>query len=294
MLALKERFVLRTMTIIWLALLASLSAEEGKDIYTAHCMACHNLDKQVVGPSLIEIAHYYKENPAGIVRWSLNPGVKRKLAIRMPPMTHLGKDKLLKVADYILKVTKGKRYKPEKEPEDPYKETAPAKLQRMFMPDAGPAAIALSLNENVHICWDAGTCQFRYAWNGKFIDQWPVWRGNGNALAKVRGETFTKVGQGNPFKNLGKTKFKGYSEKDGNYIFSYAVGDVDFSLSISALSSKEISLNFTSNASKNLEYKPELEQGSWTSSKGEISNGILKLNAKEAQNFSIIFKAEKK
>ena len=284
----------RLFIIFTLFLSLVLSADDGKDLYTANCMACHHMDKQVVGPSLIELAHFYKENPSGIVRWSLNPGVKRKLAIRMPPMTHLGKEKLLKVANYILKVTKGKKYKPAKEQEDPYKETAPAKLQRMFMPEAGPAAIALSLNENLHICWDAGTCQFRYAWNGKFIDQWPVWRGNGNALAKVRGETFTKVGQGNPFKGLGKPKFKGYVEKGDNYIFSYAIGDVDFTLTVTAISTTELSLNFTSNSSKPLEYQPSLEQGTWEATKGKISNGILKLSAKEAQSFSIIYKAEKK
>lgn len=284
----------RLLVLLWLVLISGLSAEEGKEIYTANCMACHNLDKQVVGPSLAEIAHFYKENPSGIVRWSLNPGLKRKLAIRMPPMTHLGKEKLMKVAEYILKVTKGKKYKPAKEPEDPYKETAPAKLQRMFMPDAGPAAIALSLNENVHVCWDAGTCQFRYAWNGKFIDQWPVWRGNGNALAKVRGNPFSRVGQGNPFQNLGKTKFRGYQEKAGNYTFSYSVGDVNFELKITSASSNEVSLNFTSNTNKPLHYQPIIEEGTWTASKGKLANGVLKLTTGEAKSFSITYKSEKK
>lgn len=285
---------MRVFLIAVMALANGLAADDAKDIYTANCMACHNLEKQVVGPSLVEIAHIYKDNPSGIVRWSLNPGVKRKLAIRMPPMTHLEKEKLLKVAKYILTVTEGKKYKPEKEPEDPYKETAPAKLQRMFMPGAGPAAIALSLNENVHVCWDAGTCQFRYAWNGRFIDQWPVWRGNGNALAVVQGKTFTKTAAGNPFGNLGKTQFKGYSEKAGIFTFFYAVGEVNFTLNIVALSSKEISLNFKTDSSAPLDYRPALEQGHWTADKGKIVNGVLKLSAEESQSFSVIYKAEKK
>ena len=280
--------------IIGLVFYGQVQAETAEDLYKANCMACHMMDTQVVGPSLVEIRHFYKENPAGIVRWSLNPGIKRKLAIRMPPMTHLGKEKLYKVANYILEVTKGKKYKPAKPPVDPYKETPPAKLQRMFMPDAGPAAIALSLNENVHICWDAGTCQFRYAWNGKFIDQWPVWRGNGNALAVVRGNTFTKVGQGNPFSLSEKPKFKGYKEQNGNFIFSYAVGEVNFELEAKAVSSKEVSLNFTSDANKELTYKPALIQGDWSANKGKKENGVLKLSAEEAKSFSITFKAEGK
>ena len=278
--------------LLCLFLSLTVYAEDAKALYTANCMACHAMDKQLVGPSLIEIAHYYKENPAGIVRWSLNPGTKRKLAIRMPPMNHLGKEKLHKVANYILEVTKGKKYKPAKEPTDPYKDTPPAKLQRMFMPDAGPAAIAISLNENVHICWDAGTGQFRYAWNGDFINQWPVWRGNGNALAKVKGKVFAKVGQGNPFG--GKSKFRGYKEVSGNYTLFYSIGEVDFELKITASSSKEISLNFTSNSTKELQYKPALIQGNWTANKGKIENGTLTLSKEEATNFSITYKAEDK
>ncbi|MCM8530769.1 MAG: cytochrome c [Lentisphaeraceae bacterium] len=285
--------MLRNSLVLSLLFWQGLIADEAKELYTANCMACHALDKQVVGPSLVEIAHYYKENPAGIVRWSMNPGTKRKLAIRMPPMSHLGKDKLLTVANYILKVTKGMRYKPAKEPEDLYKETAPAKLQRMFMPDAGPAAIAMSLNENVHICWDAGTCQFRYAWNGKFIDQWPVWRGNGNALAKVQGKVFSKVGQGNPFSQTEEVNFKGYSEKSGKFTLKFSIGEVTFTVTPQAMSSKKISLNFKTNAQKSLVYEPELSEGQWSSSKGKIQDGALRLSSEDAQSFSIIYSAEK-
>ena len=280
--------------IIWLVTAAAVYGEDARTLYTANCMACHALDKKIAGPSILEIAHFYKENPAGIVRWSLNPGIKRKGSIRMPPMAHLGKEKLMSVANYMLEISKGRKWKPEKEPEDPFKDIPPAKLQRMFMPDAGPAAIALSLNENVHICWDAGTCQFRYAWNGKFIDQWPVWKGNGNALAKVLGETFTRVGQGNPFGPAGKIKFKGYQEKEKNYIFFYSVGKVEIELKITSGSSKEITLNFTTNAKTGLTYKPVLISGGWLADKGKIKDGILSLSAEEAKSFSITFKGEKK
>ena len=61
-------------------------------------------------------------------------------------------------------------------------------VQRIFMPDAGPAAIAVAANDEWHFCWDAGPCRLRYVWKGDFIDEWPVWRGNGDAYAKVRGQ----------------------------------------------------------------------------------------------------------
>ena len=40
---------------------------------------------------------------------------------------------------------------------------------RMFMPDSGPASIAVATPEGVHYCWDAGIMQLRYAWTGDFL-----------------------------------------------------------------------------------------------------------------------------
>ena len=38
------------------------------------------------------------------------------------------------------------------------------------MPGAGPAAIAVSLPNDLSYCWDAGSCRLRYAWQGEFLD----------------------------------------------------------------------------------------------------------------------------
>ena len=54
---------------------------------------------------------------------------------------------------------------------------------RMFMPDSGPASIAVATPEGVHYCWDAGTMQLRYAWTGDFLDPSNHFAGNGDALA---------------------------------------------------------------------------------------------------------------
>ena len=40
---------------------------------------------------------------------------------------------------------------------------------REFMPNCGPAAIAVGFANGESACWDAGQCRFRYAWSGGFI-----------------------------------------------------------------------------------------------------------------------------
>jgi hypothetical protein len=216
------------------------------------------------------------------------PGVKRKLALNMPPMAHLGQENLFLVADYILEVTKGKKYIPEKEPEDPYKKYIP-KIQRIFMPNAGPAAIAVSLNDNLHFCWDAGTCQLRYIWNGGYIDQWPVNRGNGNALAKVNGKSFVQLSKGNSFIVDGKVSFHGYELVDGKPIFSFSVGSVNITASFSTKSSDELTIHFTTDSNESLKYSPQITQGEWHSNKGEKRDGILHLTVSESKSFNVTF-----
>jgi azurin len=44
-----------------------------------------------------------------------------------------------------------------------------AHIRRAFMPDSGPASIAVMLPGKQAYCWDAGACRFRYAWSGDGI-----------------------------------------------------------------------------------------------------------------------------
>src|SRR5690606_9142024 len=71
----------------------------------------------------------------------------------------------------------------------PYKETPPF-LYRTFIENAGPAAIAVRLTDDLSYCWDAGTCRLRYAWEGDFIDMSALWAGHRQAVAKVLGTVF--------------------------------------------------------------------------------------------------------
>lgn len=74
-------------------------------------------------------------------------------------------------------------------PLHPYTPVSPY-LYRVFIEGASPAAIAVSLPEKVSYCWDAGTCRLRFAWKGGFLDNSDLWKGKGDALARVAGEVF--------------------------------------------------------------------------------------------------------
>jgi azurin len=59
-----------------------------------------------------------------------------------------------------------------------------ARVQRFFMPQAGPATIAVELPGGYAFCWDAGACRFRYAWKGS-VGERPD-----KGVAKVNGDVY--------------------------------------------------------------------------------------------------------
>ena len=102
-------------------------------------------------------------------------------------------------------------------------------VRRIFMPEAGPAAIAVAVNDDFHYCWDAGECRLRYIWKGDFIDGWSVFRGNGNGLASIEGDVLLRE-EANPLRGLlsqgsAQPKFLGYSITDGLPSFRWKTPD---------------------------------------------------------------------
>jgi|GEM_PF-650020 len=102
-------------------------------------------------------------------------------------------------------------------------------IKRIFMPEAGPAAIAVAVNDDLHYCWDAGECRLRYIWGGDFIDGWDVWKGNGNGLASIEGDILLRE-SASPLENLvsqtaDPPKFLGYSVTKGLPTFRWKVQD---------------------------------------------------------------------
>ncbi|WP_426745471.1 cytochrome c [Myxococcus faecalis] len=75
---------------------------QGQELFQTTCAACHSVDRQLVGPSLTEIARLYADNPQGIVTWARAPGKKRPDAPQMPPFASLGDQRLGQIADYML------------------------------------------------------------------------------------------------------------------------------------------------------------------------------------------------
>lgn len=116
----------------------------------------------------------------------------------------------------------------------PYIAKLPA-LYRTFMPDASPAAIAVGLptlkgGPPQAFCWDATTCQLRYAWSGGFVDNAEQWDGKGQRLTKIVGDLYfrdstflTPWYAGDKPMQL---RFQGYTLIDRYPEFSYTIDGV--------------------------------------------------------------------
>jgi len=64
---------------------SSLAAPATKNIFEQNCMACHQVENKkqpIVGPSLVEISHFYKKDLAGFVKWCNSPGKSVKTRSR--------------------------------------------------------------------------------------------------------------------------------------------------------------------------------------------------------------------
>ena len=106
-------------------------------------------------------------------------------------------------------------------------------VQRIFMPDCGPAAIAIALPGEWNACWDAGQCRLRYVWKGEFIDATKNWAGSGRDLPVPGGKpVWSEAGDRFPIR-LGKAdappprvKFLGYTLRQGLPTFRYTLDGV--------------------------------------------------------------------
>lgn len=182
----------------------------------------------------------------------------------------------------------------------PYK-VEPPTIYRIFMPDAGPAAIAVNLPGNISYCWDAGTSSLVYAWSGGFLDNAQHWSGNGRPLAKILGEIFYKDGKNAGFRvgnqtNIPKADFKGYRllNKYPQFMYQLDGADVTEVISSTQWEGKGLIRTFTfSNLKKDLYFVSNPADGMiYSSSAGTWKNGVLKLSAKQAKQFSITMVAK--
>ncbi|WP_367870820.1 hypothetical protein [Luteolibacter sp. Populi] len=178
------------MLLLFLPVGAVLAADPPALTFQTHCSACHAVDHVLVGPSLVEVAGIYGNNPDDFVKWCVKPEHKRDGFIEMPSMAHLGEPVLRELHGYVMATATGKTEKKKSE-SDPYAVPPTMvrrpQVMRIFLPDASPAAIAVALPGDLSYCFDATECRLRYVWKGGFIDGWPYFKANGSSLAKIDG-----------------------------------------------------------------------------------------------------------
>lgn len=276
--------------LLCLAVLAPLSsalaqAPDAATLYSQNCAACHMLDQALVGPSLVEIRTLYTDQAEDFVKWSIAPQKKRPTAIEMPSMAHLGEPALLAIHAHMLKLAEGVVEKPAPKGDpfatSPTQTTRPLVL-RIFMPDAGPASIAVALDDRVSLCWDAGPCRLRYAWTGGFVDGFPYWRGNGHGLATVLGNI--RYTEPSPLIDTIQPRFKGYNlDANGHPTFRYRIGGLDVRESYLPLTgdkigfTRKISFAFPGTAPLTLTFPDTPEKTGISADKGTWSGTTLTL-----------------
>ncbi|MEY2751493.1 MAG: hypothetical protein RLZZ550_1464 [Verrucomicrobiota bacterium] len=185
------------------------AAEDGKLLYEQNCAACHLPDQMVVGPSLIEISKLYAKKPKEFVEWAIKPQKKRNNVIEMPSMAHLGEAKLLAIRDHMLAASVGLKEKPAITKDPLARPARRPEIQRMFLPNVGPAAIAVALPGDLNYCFDAGDCRLRTVWRGDFLDCWAYYKGNGKATAALLGKTLWTLPADESLQK--RVKFLGYT-----------------------------------------------------------------------------------
>lgn len=272
--------------------LATSTAEipDGKTSYEINCMACHQVDAQTVGPSLIRIAAVYpKEKQPEFLRWTKEPGKKDPVAIQMPSMAHLPDETLASIHDYILKVVIGKKEKKGSPIFAKYrvpKRTLPY-VFRGFFPDSSPASVGIVLPGNLSICWDTELCRVRYAL-----------RSSKTTIGGRRKESkFDKV----PFHlevpetpllvaDQTKLQYLGYQLINGYPEFRYKSGDMEVRELVSNQSTPKgfnrifKIIGATSDLVFDLEHEGTT---TFSSNQGTINDGKLTLSSEQATNFTL-------
>jgi azurin len=176
----------------------------------------------------------------------------------------------------------------------PYK-TIPPFLYRIFMPDAGPAAIAVSLPNQLSYCWDAGSCRLRYAWQGEFLDPKNYFDKKAEKYAKIMGTIFYRDKTAYPLKfSTDKNPvvdFKGYKLIDRYPEFHYTIDGKDvYELIKPKEDGSGLIRSFkVPKATQPLYFVFDNSDGAeYTTSKGKLNGNQINLTADDAHEFVIV------
>jgi len=182
----------------------------------------------------------------------------------------------------------------EKKALHPYAQVPPY-LYRILMPDAGPAAIAVSLPHKLSYCWDAGACRLRYAWQGNFIDPVDYWDKKGEPFAKVLGTVFFRDKTSFPIRmggvdQLPVVQFKGYRLVNSYPEFHYTLNGFDvFEIIHPKADGSGLERSFRiPDAATIIWFAFDSSDGvRYTSSTGKLSGNTLQFTSQEAKQFTI-------
>lgn len=174
-----------------------------------------------------------------------------------------------------------------------YGTTFPA-VSRTFMPESGPASIAVGFEDGQSYNFDAGAGFLRYAWSGGFVDNWPHWQGNGNAYAIVKGDIFFRSSIGVPLRfgdrgAAGEVEFLGYSLGDDDIPeFRYSLDGAEVRERITPRSGGGLVRTFHIETSQPVRVVTEPGDGvTYESSQGRWEDGVLTLTAAQAREFTL-------
>ncbi len=169
-----------------------------------------------------------------------------------------------------------------------------AKLERTFMPDCSPAAIAVALPGGQAYCWDAGNSRLRYVWRDGFIQKngsYGRWR----TLPTILGPIYYREPE-LPFRfanredEVPETRFLGYRLVDGIPEFRYRLGDCEVREFLAKLPGKSGLLRrFRISGLKGglLFKKDPLAGADINASAGTWKGDVLHLSEKEAVRFTL-------
>ncbi len=165
---------------------------------------------------------------------------------------------------------------------------------RVFIDGASPAAIAVALPRDLSYCWDAGTGYLRFAWAGGFLDNSDLWKGKGNAEAKVIGEVFFRSKMGFPIQ-IGDRKpaevaYKGYQLKNRYPEFHYQVDGTDvYELIRQTADGAGLERIFRMpDVTAPVAFSTSPDEGVvYSASVGQWEGGMLRLSAQQAHLFTV-------
>jgi|GEM_PF-662672 putative heme-binding domain-containing protein len=173
-----------------------------------------------------------------------------------------------------------------------------ARVVRVNMPDATSRAIAVGLPGEMNYCFDAQTCEVKYAWTGAFLDVGPdrgFGRGRGGAVCKVLGKRFNVGANGFPLRfgnsdTPPEVRFMGYRRNPAGPVFTYRAGSAIIRQSVSAaVTATGLIYTFRIDDSVQQAVRFQLKPDGLklSSSAGTWDGGTLTVPAAESKSFTV-------